>query len=229
MANGSGQVGRNFLAHVATQVWGTFAADMRMNRGYPSALISEDFVRPAHANFTGGYLIQSLGVQPITLANTLARGASLWGEALSTRLSQYNRLGGVGINGECLPSEGNKLTLSAECDVFGVPKARIDFSYGENEHALNAHAIKVMSNIWRAAGASDIVSAERSAHTLGTCRMGTSPDDAVVNADGQSFEVPNLYICDNSTFPSALAANPALTTMALALRTAKRFLQKFSA
>jgi choline dehydrogenase-like flavoprotein len=36
--------------------------------------------------------------------------------------------------------------------------------------------------------------------------------------------VANLWICDNSTFPSALSANPALTQMALALRTADRML-----
>ncbi|MEJ8631658.1 GMC family oxidoreductase N-terminal domain-containing protein [Sphingomonas sp. I4] len=35
LANSSGQVGRNFMAHVATQVWGRFEAEMRMNRGYP--------------------------------------------------------------------------------------------------------------------------------------------------------------------------------------------------
>ncbi|MBO9792773.1 hypothetical protein J7386_15435 [Xanthomonas phaseoli pv. dieffenbachiae] len=38
--------------------------------------------------------------------------------------------------------------------------------------------------------------------------------------------LPTLYICDNSVFPSALAANPALTQMALALRTAERFLAR---
>ena len=226
LANGSGQVGRNFMAHVATQVWGTFDADMRMNRGYPSSLISEDFVRPTNAPFAGGYLVQSLGVQPVTLANTLARGAGLWGTALTDRLRRYNRLGGIGINGECLPSERNRLTLSDECDPFGVPKARIDFSYNDNERALSAHATEVLCAIWRAAGASDIFAADRSAHTLGTCRMGTSPEDAVVNADGQSFEIPNLHLCDTSIFPSALSANPALTTMALGLRTAERFLQR---
>jgi choline dehydrogenase-like flavoprotein len=54
--------------------------------------------------------------------------------------------------------------------------------------------------------------------------MGNDGDNAVVNADGQSFDIPNLYISDNSTFPSALSVNPALTIMALALRTADRFL-----
>ena len=54
--------------------------------------------------------------------------------------------------------------------------------------------------------------------------MGHDGDAAVVDPDGRSFDVPNLRVCDNSIFPSALAANPALTTMALSLRTADRFL-----
>ena len=54
--------------------------------------------------------------------------------------------------------------------------------------------------------------------------MGNNGDDAVVDADGRSFDIANLWICDNSVFPSALAANPALTIMALSLRTADRFL-----
>ena len=55
--------------------------------------------------------------------------------------------------------------------------------------------------------------------------MGSDPRDAVVDADGRSFEVPGLYVSDNSTFPSAFSINQALTLMALALRTADRFLQ----
>lgn len=224
LANGSGQVGRNFMAHVATQVWGEFEADMCMNRGYPSSLISEDQVRPDAAAFVGGYLVQSLGVQPVTLATTLARGAGLWGAALVRTLQRYRRLAGIGINGDCLPQAANRLYLSDETDAFGQRKARIDFSYGTNETALNVHATRTLTSIWQAAGASGIFSAERSAHTLGTCRMGTSREHAVVDPDGRSFDIANLYICDNSTFPSALAANPALTQMALGLRTAERFL-----
>ncbi|MBK0297287.1 GMC family oxidoreductase, partial [Bacillus sp. S34] len=57
VANSSGQVGRNFTAHGATQVWATFEESMRSYRGYPSSIITEDFVRPADADFAGGYLI----------------------------------------------------------------------------------------------------------------------------------------------------------------------------
>ena len=224
IANASGQIGLNFMAHVATQVWGRFNADMRMNRGYPSSLISEDMMRPGDAGCAGGYLIQSLGVLPVTLATGLARGAGMWGERLQAVLRGYNRMAGIGINGECLPHPDNRLTLADEVDAFGHRKARIDFSYRANERAIDRHARRTLTEIWAAAGASDIFAVDRSAHTIGTCRMGTDGDAAVVDPNGRSFDVPNLLICDNSIFPSALAANPALTIMALSLRTADRFL-----
>ncbi len=224
IANSSGQIGRNFMAHVATQIWGRFEADMRMNRGYPSSLISEDMTRPGDIGCAGGYLVQSLGVLPVNLANGLARGAGMWGERLEAMLRNYNRMAGIGINGECLPHDDNRLTLSDEVDAFGHRKARIDFSYHENEEAIDRHARRTLTDIWQAAGAHDIVAVDRSAHTIGTCRMGADGETAVVDADGRSFDVPNLLICDNSIFPSALAANPALTIMALSLRTADRFL-----
>jgi len=224
LANSSGQVGRNFMAHVATQVWGRFEAEMRMNRGYPSSLITEDLMRPEGADFVGGYLIQSLGVLPVNLATGLARGAGMWGQRLQDLLYGYNRMAGIGINGDCLPHPDNRLTLSNEVDAFGQRKARIDFSYHANEHAMDRHSRRTMMAIWDAAGASDIFAVDRSAHTIGTCRMGDNGDEAVVDADGRSFDIPNLLICDNSVFPSALAANPALTIMAMGLRTADRFL-----
>jgi len=225
LANGSGQVGRNYMGHVATQVWGTFEGEVRMNRGYPSSLISEDMIRPADADFAGGYLMQSLGVLPVTFGNTVARGRGLWGRPLVKYLDRYNHLAGIGINGETLPCDANVLTLSDERDAFGVPKAHISFGYGTNENRLNDHATRTMTAIWEAAGATDIWVAQRVAHTLGTCRMGRDGDTAVVDPFGRSFEVPNLWISDGSTFPSSLAANPALTIMALSLRTAEAFLK----
>ena len=48
--------------------------------------------------------------------------------------------------------------------------------------------------------------------------------DGVVDGDGRSHDIDNLWVCYNSTFPSALAANPGLTQMALSLRTADRML-----
>lgn len=225
LANSSGQVGRNFMAHVATQVWGTFDDEMRMNKGFPASLISEDTLRPADADFVGGYLTQSLGVVPVTFARQVARGRGLWGQALVDYLAQYNHFAGIGANGDCLPYDHNFLELADETDALGIPKARIHFSYGENERRMSDHSIGLMTAAWKAAGAHDIWSFERSAHTIGTCRMGEDAAMNVVDPYGRAHDIANLWISDNSTFPAALAANPALTIMALALRSAERFLE----
>jgi choline dehydrogenase-like flavoprotein len=188
-------------------------------------LITEDLVRPDDADFAGGYLVQSLGVVLGTWAEMVTRARPLWGQPLLRYLDDYNHVAGLGINGECLPQAGNFLELADETDDLGIPKALIHFTHGVNEAALIRHAERTMRGLWNAAGARDVWVAQRSAHTIGTCRMGTSPATAVVDGNGRSFDVPNLWICDNSVFPTSLAANPALTIMALSLRTADQFLR----
>lgn len=224
IGNSSGQVGRNYMAHVAMQAWGSFEQETRPNKGYPSSLITEDMVRPDAADFVGGYLVQSLGIVPVTWADQVVRGRGLWGRALVDYLDGYNHVAGIGINGECLAAPGNYLELADETDAMGMRKAQINFSYGTNELALERHAEGLLKDIWHEAGARDIWTVRRSAHTIGTCRMGESGEDSVVDSLGKSFDIPNLWICDNSVFPSAMAANPALTIMALSLRTADAFL-----
>ena len=226
LANSSGQVGRNYMAHVATQVWGAFDQEMRPNKGFPASLITEDMIRPADADFAGGYLIQSLGIVPATWASQVARGRGLFGHRLVDAIHGYNHQAGIGVNGDCLPQEGNFVELSDEADEAGLPKPRVHLSYGPNERAMSRHAAARMTAIWQAAGARDIWTFERAAHTIGTCRMGRDAGTAVVDPFGRSFDIGNLWICDNSVFPSALPANPALTIMALSLRTAEAFLRQ---
>ena len=227
LANSSDQVGRNYLAHPATQVWGRFEQPTRMWRGYPSSLITEDFWRSDDDSFASGYLIQSLGVMPLSLASSMAR-SGMWGEGLMDRLDQYDHLAGIGINGECLPAEENRLTLVDEVDEVGLRKARVDYRYGENEKRIDAHGTRTMTAIWEAAGAKDVFVLPRNAHTEGTCRMGDDAGAAVVDRDCRSFDVPNLYVCDNSVFPSSMIANPAVTIMALALRSADAYLGRLA-
>lgn len=221
----SGQVGRNLMAHVGLQVWGQFDEDVRPYKGIPGGLISEDTHRPADADFAGGYLLQSLGVLPVTYVTQLARGERVFGAALREHMLGYNRVAGINVCGEGLPNDGSFLELSEEKDARGLPKPRVHFAIGENERRLEAHAERLMRRIWEAAGARRHVWAyRRHAHTLGTCRMGADPAAAVVSPEGQFYGVPNLFVSDNSVFPSSLSVNPALTQMALSLRTADRFI-----
>ena len=57
---------------------------------------------------------------------------------------------------------------------------------------------------------------------MGTCRMGDDPATSVVDADGRSWDIRNLWICDGSLFVTSGGVNPSLTIQALALRTADR-------
>ncbi|HEX8504875.1 MAG TPA: GMC family oxidoreductase [Hymenobacter sp.] len=222
----SGQVGKNLMAHPGVQVWGTFEEAVRPYKGIPGGLISQDTHRPQNADFAGGYLLQSIGVMPVTFAGQVARGRRYWGQQLRDYMKQYNHVAGINILGDCLPHADNFLELAEEKDARGLPKPRLHFTAQENEQRMNAHAEALMRRLWEAAGATDIWSFPRYAHVIGTARMGLSGDDAVVDANGRAFDVPNLYISDNSTFPSALSVNPALTIMALSLRTADKFLEQ---
>ena len=58
------------------------------------------------------------------------------------------------------------------------------------------------------------------AHQVGSCRMADSKDRGVVNAAGEAFDYPGLYISDGSAIPSSLAVNTSLTILANAERIA---------
>lgn len=148
LANGSGQVGRNFMAHTGLQLWGRFDEDVRPHKGIPGALISEDTHRPPDADFAGGYLLQSIVVMPVTYASQVARGLGLWGDALRNHMRGYNNTAGINILGECLPDPGNYLELSDESDARGLPKPRVHFTNDDNERRLTAHAGGLMRAIW---------------------------------------------------------------------------------
>jgi len=70
---------------------------------------------------------------------------------------------------------------------------------------------------------------EPTVHHLGVCRMSERPHDGVVNPWGRSHDIPNLFISDGSQFPSAGAANPTLTIVALAIRQAEYISNEMSA
>ncbi|MGK5082848.1 GMC family oxidoreductase [Bdellovibrionota bacterium FG-1] len=59
-------------------------------------------------------------------------------------------------------------------------------------------------------------------HPLGTCVMGTTPQNSVVSSSGKVWGYENLYIVDGSVIPGPLGVNPQVTIMANALRIARK-------
>jgi choline dehydrogenase-like flavoprotein len=52
--------------------------------------------------------------------------------------------------------------------------------------------------------------------------MGNDPKTSVVNADHRAHDVPNLFICDGSSFVTSGRGQPTMTIMALAYRAAEK-------
>lgn len=139
------------------------------------------------------------------------------------RLSQ-NRGARLDYRSTC-PNPENRVTLADERDANGVPVARITFSFGDNDRAIIEAERSLAERAVEAAGATRILMSDGTHHLLGTCRMGRDPVTSVVGSDCRSHDVPNLWVCDGSVFPTAGAVNPSLTIEALATRTARLALE----
>lgn len=59
-----------------------------------------------------------------------------------------------------------------------------------------------------------------SAHQMSSCRLGSDPQTSVANTSGELHDTPGVYIGDASGMPTASGANPMISAMALAHRTA---------
>ncbi len=64
-------------------------------------------------------------------------------------------------------------------------------------------------------------------HPLGGCMMGRTSAEGVVNAYGEVFNYPHLYIADGSVMPGPVGANPSLTIAALSDRTADSIIENY--
>jgi choline dehydrogenase-like flavoprotein len=223
LANSSGLVGKNLMAQSNQAVYGTFDEEIRWYKGPPSLALTEHWnYKDTGKDFFGGYCYMSQGPLPAGWAS-VQNGRGLWGDALASEMQKYNHQAGLKIVGEMLPQERNRVTLADEKDQYGLPVARVTYSLCDNDKRLIAHSLDFMEQALRAAGGSEIWREnDDTCHLNGTARMGDDPSTSVVNADCRSWDIPNLWVCDGSVFPTVGGVNPSLTIQAIALRTADR-------
>ncbi len=97
------------------------------------------------------------------------------------------------------------------------------YSLCDNDHRPAGHALDFMTRTLAAAGGREIWrQTDDTCHLNGTARMGDDPAGSVVDSDCRSWDIPNLWICDGSVFPTVGGVNPSLTIHAIACRTADR-------
>ncbi len=223
LANSSGLVGKNLMTQSNQAVWGRMEDEVRWYKGPPSLAITEHWNYDDRKDFYGGYCWMGQGPLPIEWAAVQTGSKELWGQALHDAMLDYNHMIGVKMVGEMLPDEANRVTLADDTDQYGLRVAQITYKWGENDKALIEHALEQMGRSIAAIGARDMFRQEDDTNHLGgTVRMGDDPARSVVNADCRTWDIPNLWVCDGSVFPTVGGVNPALTIQTIAMRTAAR-------
>ena len=222
LGNSSGQVGRNYMRHMTGSVYGVFERPVHMYRGTTMAGIVRDEARlDPQRGFVGGYELETLSLGLPFMAAFLDPGA--WGRSFTSALDDYPNMAGMWIVGEDMARETNRITLDPVAkDRNGMPVASVHFDDHPNDVAMRAHAYKQGTALYESVGAIRTFPTPPypSTHNLGTNRMSANARDGVVNKDGRSHDVPNLYVSDGSQFTSGAACNPTLTIVALAIRQA---------
>lgn len=210
LANGSDQVGRNFMNHNLT---GMIAYNpLRRNRSvYEKTIQVNDF-----------YLTGGPGGEPLGNIQMLGRitGPILAGEAgLPLWLARH--------------MADRSIHIMAMSEDLPDPESRVFWRNGEvvlDWRRTNTRAhdllVKKLGQAMRRAGWPIVLSRgfpkSKPSHQCGTARMGADPATSVVDAFGKAHDHDNLWILDASILPTSAAVNPSLTVAALALRAGAR-------
>ncbi|TPE49550.1 GMC family oxidoreductase [Amaricoccus solimangrovi] len=222
LANSSGLVGTNLMVHSNHAVWGVMEEEIRWYKGPPSLAVCERWNYDDDKDFDGGYAFMSQGPLPTDFATALVSNEGVFGHRLRRWMGHYNHMAGLKIVGETQARDENRVELSEETDALGLPVPKVTFGYCDNDRRLFTHAQRFMRAVLDAAGGRDLYETADTAHLMGGCRMGVDPASSVVNADGRSWDIDNLFVCDGSLFPTGGGVNPSLTIVANSLRIAER-------
>lgn len=147
------------------------------------------------------------------------------------------------VRAEQAPNPDSRITLSSTGrDRLGVPRPVLDWrlngldtasvrglvaTLGDELARLGCGRVEPASWLEDEGGAwrtDPMISVHPLAgyHHMGTTRMADDPAKGVVDGYGRVHGVDNLYVVGSSVFPTSGWANPTLTIVALALRTADR-------
>jgi choline dehydrogenase-like flavoprotein len=141
----------------------------------------------------------------------------------------------MNMQGSLLISRRKYVDLDPERkDKHGVPLPRVHLHYEDSDVAMAQDVVETCEEIIRTAGGRVIatpgtVNKDKLVidynHWVGTARMGNDPKTSVVTPDGQSHDIPNLFIYA-SVFPAYPEKNPTLTNIALSWRNSERLVRK---
>lgn len=222
LANSSGTVGKYLMVQIGNVVLGRFEEPVRMYKAPPAHALTEEFYETNPKNdFIRGFAIQTVGPLPIAFAKQMMAAKGAWGWGMRRIMMDYNHWCALGVLGEILPWEDNRVELAPDAkDEFGLPVAKVTFQLHENDKKIAHAGVQKTTEIYYAAGAQEVVQEPRYAHLVGGARMGSNPQTSVTDKWGRTHDIANLFLCDGSILPTQGSANPGLTIQSLAARTA---------
>jgi choline dehydrogenase-like flavoprotein len=230
LANGSDQVGRNYMFHASQAV---LALSREENPTiYQKTLGVNDFYFGSPEDDFPLGNIQMVGKSQAPmfkgekpLETKLAPGWSL--ERVAKHAIDF------WLSTEDLPVAENRVTVDRDGRVTLAYKATNDVPkqklYAKLKSLLGTLDLNPDHLVHRFAYLKNDIPVAGCAHQAGTCRFGSDPGTSVLNTDCRAHEVDNLYVVDTSFFPSIGAVNPALTAMANALRVGDHVLARLGA
>ena len=212
------------MAQAGNVILGRFEELIRMYKAPPAHALTEEFYETdPKRDFARGFAVQTVGPLPIAFAKQIMAAKQVWGWGIRRNMMDYNHWAPLGLLGEILPWEDNRVELASgpdEKDRFGLPVAKVTFSLKENDKKMIEFGKNKVMEIMHAAGAKEIVQESRYAHLVGAARMSADPATGVCDKFGRTWDIDNLFVMDGSVMPTQGSANPGLTIQALAARTA---------
>ena len=232
LANSSGLVGKYLMFNTDSLAGGLFEHPLNEYKSIEVTRIMHDFyeIDPKHGFYGGGGIDARFLWYPIQFSfNGLPPRLPQWGSEYKKALQKYfTRSMYVVGHTTSLPLEDNSISLDDTVkDAWGLPAMRVTYKDHPDDLKTNQFMRDRSMEILEATGAQDkwaypVQESTFGFHLLGTCRMGKDPKTSVVNSDHRTHDVPNLFLCDGSSFVTSGRGQPTETIQALAFRASDR-------
>lgn len=230
VANSSGQVGRNFMAHYAFIHRMGLPDAVHFGRGpLRTRYITSYRDLPSRKNQSAAMLMFENSLELFSTTIELLEQNLLPPELDAAIKYRAAHEATLFCFIEHLPQPENRVMIDwHDRDSAGQP--RIHVHYGLTDYERNALAAMRtnVASFAKTLGADWTKEWDNMAtnHIAGTLRMGTDPRTSVINAEGRAHDHPNLFVAGGSVFPTHPACGPTMTIAALALRTADAVLRE---
>ncbi|GGI47457.1 choline dehydrogenase-like flavoprotein [Agromyces flavus] len=129
----------------------------------------------------------------------------------------------------------DRVEFSADrVDSYGMPAMTIHYRLTDRDHAVLDRAREEIVALANAVGEPIgdqpfTMPLGASLHYQGTTRMGETDDGrSVCSPDSEVWGIPGLFVAGNGVIPTATACNPTVTSVALAVRGARRITRELA-